>query len=58
MSNEKEKVESLLSELPDAYTLILKEILQEEKNYLYRKNLQGTSIVNDIVNIIKERIRE
>lgn len=58
MSQEREKIEGLLAELPDTHTLILKEILEAEKAVLHLKNLQGTSIVSDIVNIVKERITE
>ncbi|MCZ8538293.1 hypothetical protein M9R32_13940 [Paenisporosarcina quisquiliarum] len=58
MSMEREKIESLLAELPDSSALILKEILQAEKEVLHLKNLQGTTIINDIVNIVKERINE
>lgn len=58
MSQEREKIESLLAELPDSSALILKEILQAEKEILHLKNLQGTTIINDIVNIVKERIKE
>lgn len=52
------KIETLLAELPDSSALILKEILQAEKEVLHLKNLQGTTIINDIVNIVKERIKE
>ncbi|MEM5016875.1 hypothetical protein WKH31_11335 [Metabacillus indicus] len=58
MSHEREKIELLLAELPDSSALILKEILQAEKEILHLKNLQGTTIINDIVNIVKERIKE
>ncbi|MGE6486911.1 hypothetical protein [Paenisporosarcina sp. NPDC076898] len=58
MRMEREKIESLLAELPDSSALILKEILQAEKEVLHLKNLQGTTIINDIVNIVKERINE
>jgi len=58
MSKDREKIETLLAELPDSSALILKEILQAEKELLHLKNLQGTTIINDIVNIVKERIKE
>ncbi|WP_158595129.1 hypothetical protein [Oceanobacillus piezotolerans] len=58
MENEKERIHNLLNELPDEHTLILKEILQAEKDLLHKKSLQGTTIVSEIVNIIKERIKE
>lgn len=58
VSQEREKIEALLAELPDTHTLILKEILEAEKAVLHLKNLQGTTIVNDIVTIVKERITE
>ncbi|WP_419883518.1 hypothetical protein ACN6MY_08185 [Peribacillus sp. B-H-3] len=58
MSNDREKIESLLAELPDSSALILKEILQAEKAILHLKNLQGTTIISDIINIVKERIKE
>lgn len=58
MSTEKEQIQSILEKLPEEYTLILREILQEEKNLLHRKNLQGSNIVNTIVDIIKERVTE
>jgi hypothetical protein len=58
MEQEKEKIFNLLSELPDEYTLILKGVLQAEKEVLHKKTLQGTNIVSEIVNIVKERISE
>ncbi|MGO4890400.1 hypothetical protein ACJ2A9_21850 [Anaerobacillus sp. MEB173] len=58
MNQEREKIEALLAELPDTHTLILKEILEAEKEVLHLKNLQGTTIISDIVNIVKERIIE
>lgn len=58
MSMEREKIEMLLTELPDTSALILKEILQAEKEILHLKNFQGTTIISDIVNIVKERITE
>ncbi|MEH7223420.1 hypothetical protein V7112_06340 [Bacillus sp. JJ1566] len=58
MEKEKEKIHSILKDLPEEYTLILKEILQAEKELLHKKSLQGTSIVAEIVNIVKERIKE
>ncbi|MEH7514247.1 hypothetical protein V7146_16155 [Gottfriedia acidiceleris] len=58
MEREKEKIHSILSDLPEINTLILKEILQAEKDLLHKKSLQGTTIVSEIVNIIKERIKE
>jgi hypothetical protein len=58
VSIEKEQVQSILEKLSEEKILILREILQEEKNLLHRKNLQGTNIVNTIVDIIKERVTE
>jgi hypothetical protein len=58
MEREKEKIHSILSQLPEVNTLILKEILQAEKDLLHKKSLQGTTIVSEIVNIIKERIND
>jgi hypothetical protein len=58
MQNEKEMLQGILSKLPEENLLILREILQSEKELLHRKNLQGTTIVSDIVNIIKERVNE
>lgn len=58
LTTEREKVEEILAELPESYVLILKEILQAEKELLHRKALQGSAIVNDIVQIVKERVAE
>lgn len=58
MTHEREKIEALLGELPSTHTFILKEILEAEKEVLHLKNLQGTTIISDIVTIVKERIRE
>ncbi|MEM5602970.1 hypothetical protein [Bacillus cereus group sp. MG6] len=57
MNKEKEQVEVILSNLSPERVLILSEILQAEKNIQHRKNLQGTGIINNIVDIIKERVK-
>lgn len=57
MSNEREQVETVLSKMNEDQVFILREILQAEKNYLHRKNLQGTGIVSQIVDIVKERVK-
>ena len=56
MSSEKEKLHSVLSQLPEGYDFILKEILEAEKEVLHRKHLQGTNIVGTIMDIVKERV--
>ncbi|HDR4947815.1 TPA: hypothetical protein QCR51_004369 [Bacillus cereus] len=57
MNKEKEQVEVILSNLSSERVLILSEILQAEKNIQHRKNMQGTGIINNIVDIIKERVK-
>lgn len=57
MNQERKQIEDILGKLKGEQILILREILQAEKNYLHRKNLQGTNIVNHITDIIKERIK-
>ncbi|WP_324655621.1 hypothetical protein [Bacillus cereus] len=57
MVKEKEQVDVILSKLSQERVLILSEILQAEKSILHRKNLQGTGIINSIVDIVKERVR-
>ncbi|WP_176539166.1 hypothetical protein [Bacillus cereus] len=57
MSKEKEQVDVILNKLSPERILILREILQAEKGVLHRKNMQGTGIVNTIVDIIKERVK-
>ncbi|WP_176543011.1 hypothetical protein [Bacillus thuringiensis] len=57
MNKEKEQVEVILSNLSPERVLILSEILQAEKNIQHRKNMQGTGIINNIVDIIKERVK-
>lgn len=56
MSKEKEELHSVLSQLPEGYDFILKEILEAEKEILHRKHLQGTNIVSTIMDIVKERV--
>ncbi|MDV2884681.1 hypothetical protein RYX45_05790 [Alkalihalophilus pseudofirmus] len=58
MTDERENVNRLLNELPSSHTQILKEILEAEKEVLHLKNLQGTTIIKDIMDIVKERIKE
>jgi hypothetical protein len=58
MSNEQNEMTQVLSELNEKEILIFKEILQTEKEFLHRKSLQGTSIISDIVAIVKERVVE
>lgn len=58
MSNEQNEMSQVLSELNEKEILIFKEILQTEKEFLHRKSLQGTSIISDIVAIVKERVVE
>jgi hypothetical protein len=58
MSNEQNEMTQVLSELNEKEILIFKEILQTEKEFLHRKSLQGTSIISDIVGIVKERVVE
>lgn len=58
MSNEQNEMTLVLSELNEKEILIFKEILQTEKEFLHRKNLQGTAIISDIVAIVKERVVE
>ncbi|NGZ74990.1 hypothetical protein [Saccharibacillus alkalitolerans] len=55
---EKEEIQAILAELPEAHAWILKEILQQEKELLNRKNLQGSNIVNQIMDIVKERVKD
>jgi hypothetical protein len=57
MSIEKEQVNSILVKLPEEYVFILKEILEAEKEILHRKNLQGTNITSQIMDIVKERVK-
>ena len=57
MSTEMEKVQDILSKLPEEYAFILKEILEAEKEILHRKNLQGTNITKTIMDIVKERVK-
>ena len=57
MSNEKmEEFQTLMSELPEHHTRILKEILEAEKTLLHRENLQGSNIVSQIMYIVRERV--
>lgn len=56
MSKEKEELHSVLSNLPEGYDFLLKEILEAEKEILHRKHLQGTNIVSTIMDLIKERV--
>jgi hypothetical protein len=58
MSNEQNEMTQALSELNEKEILIFKEILHTEKEFLHRKSLQGTSIISDIVAIVKERVVE
>ncbi|MCK6207708.1 hypothetical protein KZX50_19895 [Bacillus infantis] len=58
MTNEQSEMNKLLEQLNEKEILIFKEILQTEKEFLHRKNLQGTSVISDIVEIVKERIAE
>ncbi|WP_421377994.1 hypothetical protein ACOJQI_11870 [Bacillus salacetis] len=58
MTNEQNEMNKLLEQLNEKEILIFKEILQTEKEFLHRKSLQGTSVISDIVEIVKERIAE
>lgn len=58
MSTERDQIQTILSKYPDEYAIILREILQTEQEYIHRKNLQGTNIINQIVDIVKERVNE
>lgn len=53
----KEEISNILGELPPEEIKILASILKEEKKYLHRKSLQGTTIIKDVTEIIKERVK-
>ena len=57
MNKESEQIIRVLSNLPEGYDFIFKEILEAEKEVLHRKNLQGTTIINSIMDIVKERVK-
>lgn len=56
MNDVKDQVQTILQEMPHYQTFILRDILEAEKRLIHRENLQGSNIINDIVNIIKERV--
>ncbi|WP_176222277.1 hypothetical protein [Tuberibacillus sp. Marseille-P3662] len=58
MSDEKEEVHAILKEMPKENTQILREVLEAEKSLLHRETLQGTNIISQIVDIVKERVGE
>jgi hypothetical protein len=58
MVNEQDEMSKIISQLNEKEILIFKEILQTEKELLHRKNLQGTSVISDIIGVIKGRIVE
>lgn len=58
MNSEQEEMKRVLSNLSESEVLIFKEILQTEKEFLHRKSLSGTSVISDIMGIIRERIVE
>ncbi|MBR7553623.1 hypothetical protein ACFFJI_11560 [Allobacillus sp. GCM10007491] len=53
-----EEFQAILKGLSGEQTKILKEILEAEKSFLHRENLQGTPIVSQIMDIVKERVDE
>lgn len=57
-SDKHEEFQALMNSLSENETRILKEILQAEKSLIHRENLQGTNIVSQIIEIIKERVGE
>lgn len=56
MYDEKDQVQAILQEMPHYQTFILRDILEAEKKLLHRENLQGSNIIGEIINIIKERV--
>ncbi|SIS63270.1 hypothetical protein [Salimicrobium flavidum] len=54
----KEEIDKILDELKDPrYHQILKDILEEEKKILNRKDARGSGVLNRIEDIVKERIQ-
>lgn len=53
----KEKINGILSTLSERDLKIVANILQEEKNVLHRKTLQGSTIIKDVTEIFKERVK-
>ncbi|WP_156319810.1 hypothetical protein [Bacillus sp. FJAT-18017] len=53
----KEKINEILSTLSERDLKMVASILQEEKKVLHRKTLQGSTIIRDITDIFKERVK-
>jgi hypothetical protein len=53
----KEEINNILSSLEEEDIKVVARILQEEKKVLHRKTLQGSTIIKDITDIIKERVK-
>jgi DNA-directed RNA polymerase sigma subunit (sigma70/sigma32) len=53
----KEKINGILSTLTERDLQIVANILQEEKKVLHRKTLQGSTIIKDVTEIFKERVK-
>jgi DNA-directed RNA polymerase sigma subunit (sigma70/sigma32) len=53
----KEEINNILSTLEEEDIKVIARILHEEKKVLHRKTLQGSTIIKDITDIIKERVK-
>lgn len=53
----REKINAILSTLSERDLKIVASILQEEKKVLHRKTLQGSTIIRDVTDIFKERVK-
>ncbi|WP_280771821.1 hypothetical protein [Salipaludibacillus daqingensis] len=54
---EKDEIVAILKKLKPEEVSILQQVLYKEKDLLHRVDLRGSSIVKDIVDIVKERVK-